>query len=68
MFIIKHKKIFLGISLTLIVLSIMSFFVFGVKVGIDFKGGAITEVSYVEARPSQEILNQTGEPPNFHRE
>jgi len=65
MFIIKHKKIFLGISLTLIVLSIMSFFVFGVKVGIDFKGGAITEVSYVEARPSQEILNQKLEQLNF---
>lgn len=57
MFIIKHKKIFIGISAILIILSIVSLFVLGLKVGIDFKGGALTEVSYNEIRPSQEDLN-----------
>lgn len=65
MFIIKHKKIFIGISATLVILSIASFFVFGVRVGIDFKGGAITEVSYTDARPNQEALNQKLEALNF---
>lgn len=53
MFIIKHKKIFIGISIVLVVLSILSFFVFGLKVGIDFKGGALTEVLYKVERPAQ---------------
>ena len=58
MFIIKHKKIFLGISVFLIFLSVVLFFVFGVKVGIDFKGGAFTEVVYQEERPEQLLLSQ----------
>ncbi len=65
MFIIKHKKIFICFSATLVILSIASFFVFGVKVGIDFKGGAITEVSYTDIRPDHEILNQNLEKLNF---
>ena len=65
MFIIKYKKIFLSISAILVLLSIVSFFVFEVKVGIDFKGGSITEVSYTGIRPDQEILNQDLEKLNF---
>jgi len=58
MFIIKHKKIFIGISTTLVILSIISLFVFGLKIGIDFKGGALTEVAYTTARPTQAELTQ----------
>lgn len=58
MFIIKNKKIFLSISVVLIVLSIVSLSVFGLKIGIDFKGGAILEVVYEETRPEQDLLNQ----------
>jgi preprotein translocase subunit SecF len=58
MFIIKHKKIFIGISVTLVILSLISLFVFGLKVGIDFKGGALTEVSYKTSRPAQADLTQ----------
>lgn len=65
MFIIKYKKIFLSFSALLILLSLASFFVFGVKVGIDFKGGAITEVSYGGTRPDQGILNQNLEKLNL---
>ena len=53
MFIIKHKKIFIGISIALVVLSLISLFTFGLKVGIDFKGGALTEVAYTTVRPAQ---------------
>jgi preprotein translocase subunit SecF len=57
MFIVKYKKIFIGISAVLVVLSIISLFVFGLNLGIDFKGGALTEVSYTGVRPAQEELN-----------
>ena len=57
MFIIKHKKIFIGISVLLVILSITSIFVFGLKIGIDFKGGALSEIVYKDARPSQAELN-----------
>lgn len=59
MFIIKHKKIFIGISTVLVVLSILSLFVFGLRVGIDFKGGALTEVVYTGERPLQEDLQKS---------
>lgn len=56
MFIIKYKKIFISISTVLVALSIVSFFVFKPKLGIDFKGGALTEVVYTSERPAQEVL------------
>lgn len=46
MFVIKYKKIFLSISIALVALSIVAVFVFGLKFGIDFKGGAQLEVVY----------------------
>lgn len=46
MFVIKYKKIFLSISLVLVVLSVVAVSVFGLKFGIDFKGGAQMEVVY----------------------
>src|SRR3989344_4560301 len=65
MFIIKYKKIFIGISITLVVLSFVSLFIFGLNVGIDFKGGALTEVVYKEIRPTQEILEKSLTTLNF---
>lgn len=65
MFTIKHKKIFIGASIFLVLLSIISFFTLGIKIGIDFKGGALTEVVYTEDRPDQALLNQNLESLNF---
>jgi preprotein translocase subunit SecF len=56
MFIIKHKKIFIGISAVLATLSILSLFTFKLNIGIDFKGGALTEVAYTIERPVQEVV------------
>lgn len=58
MFIIKHKKILVGISATLVALSIISLLVFGLNPGIDFKGGALTEVVYNDVRPAQTELEK----------
>jgi len=57
MFIINHKKIFLSVSAVLVAISIVSLLLFGVRVGIDFKGGALTEVAYTSLRPSQVDLD-----------
>lgn len=51
MIIIKYRKIFYALSGILIALSVASLFVWGLNLGIDFKGGAIIEVSYPEDRP-----------------
>jgi preprotein translocase subunit SecF len=57
MFVIKHKKIFISISTILVLFSIASLFVFPLRVGIDFKGGALTEVVYQGSRPAQSDLD-----------
>lgn len=54
MFIVKYKKIFLIVSALMVLISIVFLVVFGLKPGIDFKGGALLEVSYPGGRP--EIL------------
>lgn len=51
MFVIKYRKIFYAFSILLVVLSIASIAKWGLKEGIDFKGGSIIEIEYVDARP-----------------
>lgn len=51
MFIVKYKKIFLCLSVILVIVSVVSIFVFGLKLGIEFKGGALLEVEYAGDRP-----------------
>ncbi|MCC6323841.1 protein translocase subunit SecF [Candidatus Nomurabacteria bacterium] len=53
MFVIKYKKIFLIISIVLVALSIASISIFGLNLGIDFKGGAQMEVVYTTTVPEQ---------------
>ncbi len=65
MFIIKHKKIFIIISTVLVALSGLSLLIFGLNVGIDFKGGALSEVVYENRRPTQEELNPSLESLGF---
>jgi preprotein translocase subunit SecF len=59
MFVIKYKKIFVSISLLLVILSLGSLFIYKLPVGIDFKGGALTEVTYTDTRPDIETINQS---------
>ena len=44
--IVKHRKIFYAISGVLVGASIVALIVWGLNLSIDFKGGAIVEVSY----------------------
>lgn len=56
MFIIKHKKIFVWISIILVILSIVAIATFGLNLGIDFKGGSLTEIEYSAVRPNQSVI------------
>ncbi|MES2930397.1 MAG: protein translocase subunit SecF [Patescibacteria group bacterium] len=56
MFVIKHKKIFVVISALLVILSIVSISYYGLNLGIDFKGGSLTEVEYAQSRPEQSVV------------
>ncbi|HEC30563.1 MAG TPA: protein translocase subunit SecF [Candidatus Yonathbacteria bacterium] len=58
MFIINNKKIFLSISGALVVLAIISIFTFGLNFGIDFKGGSILEIEYINERPTLDTLRE----------
>ena len=59
MFIIKYKKLFVSISATLVVLSIASMVIFGLNLGIDFKGGSLLEIEYTNARPEQVVVEDS---------
>jgi preprotein translocase subunit SecF len=52
MFVIKYKKLFVGLSVVFVALSIASIIAFGLKLGIDFKGGSSLELNYPVARPA----------------
>lgn len=56
MFVIKYKKLFVGLSALFVALAIASIAIFGLKPGIDFKGGSSLEINYVVARPTIEEL------------
>ncbi len=51
MWIVKHRKIFYSLSAILIVVSIVALFVWGLKFGIDFKGGSLLEIAYTSNHP-----------------
>ena len=56
MFIIRNRKFFYALSVLLVGASLISVFVWGLKPGIDFKGGSIIEVEYA-SRPSVADVN-----------
>jgi preprotein translocase subunit SecF len=58
MFIIKNRKIFYIFSAVLLVLSIISLSVWGLELGIDFKGGSVIEIRYVDARPEASVIEK----------
>ncbi len=55
---IKYRKIYYIFTGILVVVSAMSFFLFGLKPGIDFTGGSILEVDYNVQRPQNQEISQ----------
>lgn len=58
MLIIKYRKIFYALSGILIAMTIGALLVWGLNFGIDFKGGAIVEVSYSDGRPEIALVRE----------
>lgn len=59
MFIIKHKKIFVTISVLLVSISLIFIFFLGLNFGIDFKGGSLLEVEYTMLKPEQKTIEDS---------
>jgi len=55
--IVRKRKIFYGFSLVLIAAGIFSVIFWGLRFGIDFKGGSLLEVEYVGARPEVQAIH-----------
>jgi preprotein translocase subunit SecF len=51
MFVVRNRKIFYTISVILLAMSVAAVGIFGLRLGIDFKGGSIIEVIYPDGRP-----------------
>ncbi len=49
--IIKYYKFWFGVSIALLLAGIISLSVYGLKLGIDFKGGTLTQVQFTDNRP-----------------
>jgi preprotein translocase subunit SecF len=58
MIIVKYRKIFFVLSLIMVTLSLYSIFAYGLNLGIDFRGGTLTEVYYEVERPSKDDIEQ----------
>ncbi len=68
MFIVTYRKIFYALSALIVLASLGCVALFGLNIGIDFKGGSILEVEYSSERPDigkvQEILNNVASAEN----
>jgi preprotein translocase subunit SecF len=56
MFIVKYRKLFYAFSILLVGAGVAALSIWGLKPGIDFKGGSLIEVVYTGARPDVEAL------------
>ncbi len=53
MFVITYRKLFYALSAVLVGLSLLAIVFFGLQLGIDFTGGALTEVHYAGQVPDK---------------
>lgn len=53
----KYRKIFYGVSLFFMFLSLLAIIVLGLVPGIEFAGGSVLEIEYEKERPSLEEIN-----------
>jgi preprotein translocase subunit SecF len=56
--IIKNRNIFFILSGTLVLAAILALLVWGLKLGIDFTGGSLVELTFTDNRPSSQAITQ----------
>jgi len=59
MFVVTHRKIFYIISGILVAGSLLAMLVYGLNLGIDFKGGSLLEVGYPAGKPDITAVHAT---------
>ncbi len=59
MWIVKNRKIFYAVSIILAVASFVSVAIWGLNLGIDFKGGSILEVTYIDNKPEVNVVSES---------
>lgn len=57
--VIKYRKIFYTISILLIITAFFGIYKYGLKLGIDFKGGTLIEVKYLENVPDLDSVKSS---------
>ncbi len=62
MFIVQHRKLFYIFSGLLLLASVVALSVWGLKPGIDFKGGSLFEVTYPDGRPEKTEVEEALKP------
>lgn len=55
----KYSKIYYFISIILVVASVASLIIFGLKFGIEFTGGSTIELEFKDSRPSNDQISDT---------
>ncbi|MEK9154149.1 MAG: protein translocase subunit SecF [Patescibacteria group bacterium] len=65
MFIIRHKNLFFCLTGALVLASLISILVFGLKLGLDFTGGTLIEVRYDGMRPASNAIVKSLEDAGF---
>lgn len=62
--VLKYFKFWFAISAFMFIVSLAAIFTYGLKLGIDFKGGTLTQVSFGGSAPAstevKDVLNQAG--------
>ncbi|MBI1999510.1 MAG: protein translocase subunit SecF [Parcubacteria group bacterium] len=58
MFVIRHKTLFFSISGAFVAFALFAMLWWGLNPSIEFSGGVITEVNYVNARPDVRLMHE----------
>ncbi len=56
--VIQHRKLYMGISVAMVVISLISLFTIKLNLGVDFKGGELIQLKY-EKKVDQNVVNST---------
>ena len=65
MVIVRHRKIFFGVTAAIAFMAILAVGVFGLQFGTDFTGGSLVEVRYDGIRPAGDVLTRNLEDAGF---
>lgn len=64
--IIQTRKIWYTVSITLVSVSLIGWFLWGLKFGLDFTGGSLMDVTYSQQRPTMDQVQAVFKQANFN--